>query len=338
MGLARRFRLLVIGSVALISLLAEEKDSIPVSLRAGWNSIQEASLKADLTFLSSDALQGRLSLQPGDDAAIQWIAAEFAKAGLKPAAGNNSYLQPVDLIEYRADRARSSMTFTRGGQETTWKFPDAYGAFPSDVDLSGDVVFAGYGITAPELGYDDYRDLDVKGKLVLIFDHEPQETDAASRFNGTGNTRYATSRVKVLNAQAHGAIGVLIVGEPNRKHPSNQERVARIGGSLTRTTPLPSQALADDSLHTPAATISDAVAAELMKPLGSTPAEVQALIDRDLKPQSHALLDTRVGLHFRNQSEHTGTTYERRWPLTGQRPPTARRRPSSSVLITTTTA
>ena len=119
--------------------------------------------------------------------------------------------------------------------------------FPKDVDIKGDVVFAGFGITAPELGYDDYKGIDATGKIVLIFDHEPQETDPKSIFNGTGNTRYATTRVKVQNAQAHGAVGVLIVAEPNRKHPSNQERVARIGGSSTRATPIPSQALADDS-------------------------------------------------------------------------------------------
>src|SRR5439155_27192304 len=110
----------------------------------------------------------------------------------------------------------------------------------------------------------NYNGIDAHGKIVLIFDHEPQETDPNSIFNGTGNTRYATSRVKVLNAQAHGAVAVLIVAEPNRKHPSNQERLARIGGSITRATPLPSQALANDELHIPAAVISDAAAKEFL--------------------------------------------------------------------------
>ena len=88
-------------------------------------------------------------------------------------------------------------------------------------------MFAGFGITAPELHYDDYKGVNAAGKIVLLFDHEPQENDPHSIFNGTGNTRYATTRVKVQNAQAHGAIGVLLVAEPNRKHPSNQERMAR---------------------------------------------------------------------------------------------------------------
>jgi hypothetical protein len=226
----------------------------------------------------------------------------------------------VPLIEYRSDRAQSFVSLTRAGAEKQWKFPDAYGAFPKDVDIKGDVVFAGFGITAPELGYDDYKSIDVNGKIVLIFDHEPQETDAKSVFNGTGNTRYATTRVKVQNAQVHGAIGVLIVAEPNRKHPSTQQRVARIGGSASRTVPIPSQALADDSLHTPAAVISDAIALELFATAGATPAELQTNIDRDLAPQSRVLPDTNITLHFRNVFSHTGTTYNAAGLLEGSDP------------------
>src|SRR5205823_2800693 len=215
-----------------IGALLQAQQPVPASLATRFNLIREDTLRADLTFLASDALEGRMSLQNGDAVAIQWIASEFAKAGLQPAE-NGSFLQPVELIEYRADRAQSYVALKRSGSEKQWKFPDALGSYHSDVDVTAEVIFAGYGITAPELAYDDYQDIDAHGKIVLIFDHEPQETDPNSIFNGTGNTRYATGRVKILNAQAHGAVGVLIAAEPNRKHPSNQERVARIGGSIT---------------------------------------------------------------------------------------------------------
>jgi Zn-dependent M28 family amino/carboxypeptidase len=297
-----RFASVVLFSCSIIAA------QIPSREATGFRSIQETTLRADLAFLASDALQGRLSLQPGDDAAAQWVASEFAKAGLKPAA-NGSYLQPVPLIEYRADRTQSFVALRRGGVEKQWKFPEAYGTFPKDVEVKGEVVFAGFGITAPELGYDDYKGIDVTGKIVLIFDHEPQENDAKSIFNGTGNTRYATTRVKVQNAQAHGAIGVVIVAEPNRKHPSNQERIARIGGSITRAVPLPSQALADDALHTPAAVVSDAIARELFANAGITPSEAQTNIDRDLTTQSRMLPDTSITIHLQNLFSHTGTTY-----------------------------
>jgi len=281
---------------------------VPRNLAPGYETIREDTLRADLTFLASDALQGRMSLQTGDETAIQWIASEFAKDGLQPAA-NGSYLQPVPLIEYRPDRTQNSVSLTRGGNETQWKFPEVLGGYRKDTDITADVVFAGFGITAPELGYDDYASIDPSGKIVLLFDHEPQEADANSIFNGTGNTRYATTRVKVLNAQAHGAVGVLIVAEPNRKHPSNQERIARIGGSAIRSTPLPAQALADDELHIPSAIVSDAAAKEFLATAGATPSDLQVTIDRDLKPQSRSLPDTRATIHFRNASVTTGTSY-----------------------------
>src|SRR5690348_3677316 len=295
------------------------RSAVPATLAIGFNNIREDTLRADLTFVASDALQGRMSLQNGDEVAIQWIASEFAKAGLQPAA-NDSYLQPVELIEYHSDREHSYVALKRGGSEKQWKFPDAYGAYHADVDVTGDVVFAGFGITAPELHYDDYQGIDAHGKIVLIFDHEPQETDPNSIFNGTGNTRCATGRVKILNAQAHGAVGVLIAAEPNRKHPSNQERIARIGGSITRAVPLPSQALAEDELHTPAAIISDAAAKEIFATAGAAPADLQAGIDRDLKPRSRALPDTQASLHYRNVSVSTGKSYNVAGLLEGSDP------------------
>src|ERR1043166_5752493 len=96
----------------------------PSRIQTGYDSIQANRLKADLTFLSSDALEGRLSLTRGSEVAIQWIASQFAAAGLKPAAGD-SYLQPVPLIEYTLDRALTSLVLRQGDQVRTWHAPDA---------------------------------------------------------------------------------------------------------------------------------------------------------------------------------------------------------------------
>jgi hypothetical protein len=320
MKIAKTVLLLPLATALLpIHVHSQAIAPVPQNLAPGYETIREHTLRANLTFFASDALQGRMSLQPGDETAVQWIASEFAKAGLLPAV-NGSYLQPVPLIEYRPDRAQNSVSLTRAGKETQWKFPEVLGGYRQDTDLSADVVFTGFGITAPELGYDDYGGIDARGKIVLLFDHEPQETDSSSIFNVTGNTRYATMRVKVLNAQSHGAVGVLIVAEPNRKHPSNQERVARIGGSAIRATPLPAQALADDELHIPAAIVSDAVAKEILATAGALPGDLQATIDRDLKPQSRALPDTRVAIHFRNTLVTTGTSYNVVGLLEGRMP------------------
>lgn len=283
---------------------------IPAAQAPGYERIREADLRADLTFVASGALQGRMSLQPGDDASVEWIAAEFAKAGLQPAAtdakGQPSFLQPVPLIEYRANSAANGLTLRIGTAEQSWKAPDVIGGFRDDVDLTAPLAFTGFGVTAPGVGYDDYAGLDVAGKIVLVLEHEPQENDPRARFGGTGNTRYATNRVKALNAQAHGAVAVIVMAEPNRKHPSNLERVNRISGSAKRVPSLPGQALTGDELHIPVLTVSDAVAAQLLTKAGLAPQAMQAAIDKDFAPQSRQLPDTTVSIHLENTQRTRG--------------------------------
>jgi hypothetical protein len=297
---------------------AQAPAPVPVREAKGFDAISEASLKANLRYIASDDLAGRMSLQPGDDAATNWIASQLAKAGADPAVvgayGIPHYLQKFDVEEYRPARAQSSVKMTRAGKDTLWFTPDALGTYRHALDLTAPVVFAGYGITAPELRYDDYKGIDARGKLVLVFDHEPQEDDPRSIFNGTGNTRYATTRVKLLNAQKHGAVGLVVVAEPNRKHPTNAERAAKIavntagGVRVTRTVPLPLQALVDDEVHIPTVSVLDKVAVELLASSGTTPSALQTAIDKDLTPQGRDLPDTTLTLHLRNIMERTATT------------------------------
>ncbi len=305
-------RLAFLLAVLALSSAAHAQTAPPAAELPGLQTIQQDTLRRDLTYLSSDVLAGRLSLTPGDDTAIAWIADQFRAAGLQPAAtdasGKPSFLQPITLVEYRPDRAATTVTLTRSGTATVWHAPEAFGAYKRSVDLTAPVVFAGFGITAPELGYDDYAGIDVRGKIVLLFDHEPQEDDPRSRFNGTGNTRYATARVKILNAQAHGAVAVVLVAEPNRKHLTNAERSARIGSSITRPVPLPLQAIAEDEIHIPFVSVLDAVANTLAGTSDTTLAFAQTAVDRDLTPQSRPLPDTTLTLHLRNTSERTGVT------------------------------
>src|SRR5215467_4157274 len=115
-------------------------------IATGLDAIDPVRLRADLVFLSSDALAGRRSLERGSEVAIQWIASEFAKSGLKPLVGD-SYLQPVPIVEYTADRGKSTLTVRAGGISETYRAPDAIGNFANETTISGDVVFAGYGIT-----------------------------------------------------------------------------------------------------------------------------------------------------------------------------------------------
>jgi hypothetical protein len=108
-------RLLVPLALILMSIGALGDASVPAGEQPGFRAIRVGDLKANLMFLASDALEGRMSLSKGSEVAIQWIQSEFQKAGLKPAA-NGSYLQPVPLVDYRNDRAQSFLKVDIGGR------------------------------------------------------------------------------------------------------------------------------------------------------------------------------------------------------------------------------
>jgi len=267
----------------------------------GVDSIKASDLRADLTFLASDALEGRMSLERGSEVVIQWIAAEFGKAGLKPLV-DDSYLQPVPLVEYRADRQLSALILKINGKTETLQVT---GNYPNDGDYSGKVIFAGFGITAPELNYDDYAGIDARGKVVLVFNHEPQEDDAKSIFNGKGNTRYANARAKMFNAARHGAVAMLVMPDPN--HPKGMVRGPLDSPQQARQqaprTPRPIQAIADEA-SIPVFNITAKIGEELLK----NPSEIQSSIDATLKPASISL-DAEATLHVVNSLRKRQLSY-----------------------------
>jgi len=305
------FILLSAFSTALVAQLP-----VAPRLQTGFNAIQESDLRSNLTFVAGNGLAGRMSLQPGDDAAAEWVVSEFAKAGLQPAAtdtsGKPSFLQGVPLIEYKPDPSATVLDLSRReGTQQQWRAPVVSCAFRNNVDVSGGLVYVGYGITAPELNYDDYANVDVRGKIVLLMEHEPQEDDPKSIFNGTGNTRYATSRVKLLNAQRHGAIAVLLMPEPNATHVPTSKRLANVLAGVTakRLTPIPLQAIADDEVDIALMSVPPAVAEELLQNSGATAKELQSSIDRDLRSHSREIAGVQLHLHANNSSTRAATTY-----------------------------
>src|SRR5262245_54425052 len=143
--------------------------------------------------LSSDDLGGRGNGTPGIARAAAYIASEFRKARLEPAGDPNSFLQSFDIAN--RDDGASTLTVMSGGGSATFRIglhyyplsapkPSAE-APPPPVPTTNPLVFAGYGISAPGLGYDDYDGVDVSGKAVVVFTHEPQENDPMSVFEGT---------------------------------------------------------------------------------------------------------------------------------------------------------
>ena len=279
-------------------------------------------MRADLEFLCSPPLEGRASLTRGADAAAWFLATELRKVGLRPPDGT-SYLQRFELVPIRLDRERSSVRVRSNGTERNFT-PDAV-FFPDpahQVDLSLDVVFAGYGITAPEFGYDDYAGVDVRGKAVLVFDHEPQENDPHSVFHGTGFTLHAHTWTKTWNAQRHGAAAVVLVTEPVNTHRSAPRAPDRANA--------PPQALAESELRIPRFTAPQDAAVALLAATGRTPADWQADIDRSLRPASRPLNGVQVVLTAAN----TESTARASWNVAGLLLGTDPRLRDDTILVT----
>jgi hypothetical protein len=182
-------------------------------------SITPQEMKAHVYYLASDNMKGRNTPSPELDTCASYIAKQFLSYGLTPVGSDGSYLQSFNLLRTQLAEP-NTITLQTPAKKTDYKLkldfvPLHITANRKVTDLP--VVFAGYGITAPEYNYDDYADFDVKGKIVVIFTNEPQEKDTTSVFMGRKTTDYSKLRIKVGNAMDHGAAGLLLVSTPIRR-------------------------------------------------------------------------------------------------------------------------
>ena len=167
-----------------------------------------ADIHAHMAFLASDLLRGREAGTLDFDIAAAYVASQMEQLGLKPLGGDGkSYWQPVPLLAYRAAGPGALVLKDTRGKDEPLKFGEDYlvrgSPFGAAVKISAPLVFAGFGVVAPEHGRDDYAGLDVRGKIVLLVSGAPKNFQTEER------AYYANGRTKAALALAHGAIGVL---------------------------------------------------------------------------------------------------------------------------------
>lgn len=181
--------------------------------KTGAEAITSDLIKKHVGFLAGDSLMGRNTPSPGLDTAANYIARQFARLNVAPV--NGSYFQKVPLGIVSLGK-ENFLKISLNGVETSYRIKDQFTPFEMTAgkEAAGKIVFAGYGITAPEYNYDDYNGIDVKGKVVFIIKHEPGEDDPSSVFEGRKATEYSEIREKVENAINHGALAVLIATDP----------------------------------------------------------------------------------------------------------------------------
>jgi hypothetical protein len=229
-------------------------------------------------YLASPEMRGRATGSPELEKAASFIRDQFHSMNLKPLDGA-SYYQDFEVTTSARLGPRNQLKYSNGREKQTLKSQQDFVPLnlSSEGKVSGEVVFAGYGITAPEYNYDDYAGLDAKDKIVLVLRHEPQEFDDKSIFEGKSYTAHAQTVNKAVNAKMHGAKAVLLVNDM-AAHPNDADQLEKFG-----TTAGPGNASIEF------AQVKADLAAKWLALAGKKLETIEASIDKDLHPQSFAL-------------------------------------------------
>ncbi|MEI6276361.1 MAG: M20/M25/M40 family metallo-hydrolase [Prolixibacteraceae bacterium] len=229
-----------------------------------FHSISSNDLLNDAAVLSSPRYGGRLSGSPGYLAIAGWVADQLSKAGVKPGLSDSTYLQYFPNA-YSEVHTPGSITLLPGkdNQRKEYHFPDDYypGSNSASGSVSGEIVYVGYGISAPELGYDDYSNINVKGKILLMETGVPYGGNDSIQLKWE---RYSYHRYKFQHARELGAAGLLYVS-----------KIAN-----------PNTSFLKGFVY---AHIAEPVAEELFAGTGKKYADTHASITKNIQPNSFAL-------------------------------------------------
>lgn len=275
----RTWRWSSIVLVVPLLLAAEKAAPAPSSVRAA----SEARLRRDITFLASDACEGRGPGTPGIDKAADYIADQFKKAGLKPAGQDGSYFQPFTINANVLDKpARLALTGPLGQtialKQGVQFWPMALGGAGSD---KADAVFAGYGITSEKAKYDDYADVEVDNKVVILIRGAPKGSDTKRNQELMKGAPFVN---KIVNAEKHGAAAVLFI---------NDADTARDGDDLLDFNYM---AFARSAGKVPIFHVRRVVLEMMLSGGADTLNMLEKEIQREMKPQSRELPGWTVGV------------------------------------------
>ncbi|MET3133363.1 Zn-dependent M28 family amino/carboxypeptidase [Oxalobacteraceae bacterium GrIS 1.11] len=194
----------------------------PANNAAAAKTISGASLLEHIATLASDRFEGRSPGSHGEDVTINYVQGEFVKLGLAPGNPDGSYLQNVPLVSVLS---KPALSYSSGARSTALSFPDDYVAWSTRTEAqvalpAAELVFVGYGVNAPEYGWDDYKGVDVRGKILLMLINDPAIPDPKNparldpaMFGGDAMTYYGRWTYKFDIAARLGAAGALIVHE-----------------------------------------------------------------------------------------------------------------------------
>jgi len=202
-------------------LAADEKPHT-AALNASLAAINQADIRKDIDVLASDEFEGRSPGTRGEDMTVAYLIARVKKLGLAPGNADGTYVEPVPMAGYTAD-VRASLS--AGTKQLELKFPDdivamSFAQNPEVAVKNSELVFVGYGIVAPEYGWDDYKGIDVRGKTLVMLINDPPIPDPNdksrlddSMFGGRAMTYYGRWTYKYEIAAKLGAAAAIIIHE-----------------------------------------------------------------------------------------------------------------------------
>ena len=187
---------------------------LPAPVQQAMAAVEAQRIRAHVRFLSSDLLEGRGTGQRGGDIAAEYMATQFALYGLKPAGDNGTFMQKVPLegVATQDDSSLSLVPSSGAPLDLTYRkdFVATDESGSPRTDINSGIIWIGYGIDAPEFNWDDYKDIDVRGKVLLMLVNEPPSDDPKF-FNGKALTYYGRWTYKYEEAARKGAAGVILI-------------------------------------------------------------------------------------------------------------------------------
>lgn len=222
MSLSKRSVLLLAAAVAACGESTDTKSSALADETAALSSITAADLLQHIAVLADDSMEGRAPGTAGEERTVRYLTDQFQQLGLKPGNPDGTFVQDVPLVGITA---RPSASFKAGNRTLSLSFPNDYVAVtrritPEVKVENSDIVFVGYGVVAPEYGWDDYKDVDVRGKTIVMLINDPAVPLASDNtklddamFRGDAMTYYGRWTYKYEIATEKGAAAAIIVHE-----------------------------------------------------------------------------------------------------------------------------
>ncbi|HEX2522578.1 MAG TPA: PA domain-containing protein, partial [Terriglobia bacterium] len=207
--------------MTLLLLLAGVHAVTFEEISSGYHTLQSRRIQSTLEFLASKHFKGRATGTPEAELTVAYIASVFQREGLQsPAASTDAYLQSFELVQaLPLEQSRLSVEIDEDASVSMKMGEDFLPApWGPDSEVRGQMVFAGYGITAPELGYDDFARLDIKGKIAVVLSKFPGGTRQTT-WDFYSLKDYDEPLEKALNAQKAGAVGILVIQPSNEGIP-----------------------------------------------------------------------------------------------------------------------